>query len=105
MAAGPERQTDLDLLRQIADGNEQGMAAEGTRVTTTIPIGAVGNDRPILVVAERWYSRELLINLRTERHDPRTGDVIFQLTNIRRTEPQRSIFQVPAGYTIKNPSR
>jgi hypothetical protein len=78
-----------------------GLTAEGTRNTTTIPIGVIGNDRPIQTVVEHWYSAELQVNLRTERHDPRTGDVVFQLTNIRRGEPGRFLFEVPAGYTVK----
>ena len=77
------------------------ITAEGTRVTTTIPVDAIGNDRPIQVVSERWYSPELQVNLRTERHDPRTGDVVFQLTNIRRGEPARTLFEVPPGYVVK----
>jgi hypothetical protein len=79
----------------------QGLTAEGTRITTTIPVGAIGNDRPIQVVSERWYSPELQVNIYTERHDPRTGDVVFQLTNIRRIEPGKAVFDVPAGYVIK----
>jgi hypothetical protein len=79
----------------------EGLIAEGRRITTTIPIGAIGNDRPIQVVSERWYSPELQVNLRTERHDPRIGDVVFQLTNIRRGEPVRSLFEVPPGYSVK----
>jgi hypothetical protein len=79
----------------------EGMAAEGTRVTTTIPVETIGNDRPIQVVSERWYSPELQVNLRTERRDPRTGDVVFQLTNIRRGEPVRALFEVPSGYVVK----
>ena len=79
----------------------EGVMAEGTRVTTTIPVDTIGNDRPIQVVSERWYSPELQVNLRTERRDPRTGDVVFQLTNIRRTEPARTLFEAPAGYAVK----
>jgi hypothetical protein len=79
----------------------EGVTADGTRVTTTIPVDTIGNDRPIQVVSERWYSPELQVNLKTERRDPRTGDVVFQLTNLRRGEPARALFEVPAGYSVK----
>ncbi len=37
----------------------EGVEAEGTRTTFTIPAGEIGNERPIEVVNERWYSPEL----------------------------------------------
>src|SRR5260370_41005990 len=37
-----------------ADGT--GLKAEGTRITHTIPVGRIGNHRPIKIVFERWYS-------------------------------------------------
>jgi hypothetical protein len=37
----------------------------------------------------------------TRRSDPRSGETTYRLTNIDRSEPDRSLFEVPAGYTIK----
>src|SRR5262245_15000741 len=37
----------------------EGVEAEGTRTTITIPAGEIGNERPIEIVSERWYSPEL----------------------------------------------
>jgi len=37
----------------------QGVAAEGKRHTMTIPAGAEGNDQPMQIVDEQWYSSEL----------------------------------------------
>src|SRR5438552_6729937 len=36
----------------------EGVEAEGTRTILTIPAGEIGNERPIEVVNERWYSPE-----------------------------------------------
>lgn len=78
-----------------------GIAAQGTRTTHTIPAGAIGNQKPIVIVAERWYSNDLQTNVMTKRTDPRMGETtITQLTNIQRAEPDASLFQVPADYTI-----
>jgi hypothetical protein len=78
-----------------------GIAAQGTRTTHTIPAGTIGNQKPIVIVAERWYSTDLQTNVMTKRTDPRTGETtVTQLTNIQRTEPDASLFQVPADYTI-----
>jgi hypothetical protein len=32
--------------------------------------------------------------------DPREGDVVTQYTGIKRVEPDPSLFQMPAGYTL-----
>jgi len=65
------------------------------------PAGAIGNDRPIQISVERWYSRDLQMNVRIDRTDPRTGETVFQLTNIERQEPDAALFQVPSDYTVK----
>jgi len=83
----------------------EGVEAEGTRTTTTIPAGEIGNTLPIYVIDESWYSRELQVPVMTRHHDPRSGDNVFRLTNINRTEPPRSLFELPADYTILENSR
>lgn len=85
------------LGRQIIEGVE----AEGTRTTVTIPAGEIGNDRPIEVVNERWYSPELELVVMTRHSDPRSGETTYKLTNIIRTEPAKSLFEVPAGFNVK----
>jgi hypothetical protein len=78
----------------------EGVSCEGTRTVTTIPAGQIGNEQPIEIVSERWYSPELKIVVMTKRTDPRVGESIYRLTNIVRAEPDASLFQVPADYTI-----
>jgi len=85
-----------DLGKQTIEG----VIADGTRTTSTIDVGAIGNDRPIQIVTERWYSSELQMVLMTKTTDPRTGESAFSLTNVHRGEPGAYLFQVPAGYTI-----
>jgi len=79
----------------------EGVEAEGKRTTTTIPAGKIGNEQPIQIVSERWYSPELQTVVMTRRSDPRFGETTFRLTNINRGEPARSLFEVPADYTVK----
>jgi hypothetical protein len=80
----------------------EGVEAEGTRNTSTIPAGQIGNKLPIEIVDERWYSPELQTVVMTRHYDPRNGETIYRLTNIDRREPDRSLFEVPAGYTLKD---
>ena len=74
----------------------------GTRTTTTIPAGTIGNEQPILIVAEQWFSPDLKVLVMTKHSDPRTGETTYRLTNIVQTEPARSLFEVPADYTLKD---
>jgi len=78
----------------------EGVIADGKRVTTVLPAGAIGNQQPITVQTEQWFSPDLEILLMTRHSDPRTGDTAYTVTNILRAEPQASLFDVPADYTI-----
>ena len=79
----------------------EGVTAEGTRTTSTIPAGAIGNVMPIEVVSERWYSRELQMAVLITRKDPRSGDSVYRLRNIVRTEPPPDLFVVPSDYEVR----
>ena len=78
-----------------------GVSAEGTRITRTIPAGEIGNQKPIVITIEKWYSADLQQTVMTTRKDPRMGETVFQLSNIQRTEPAATLFQVPADYTVE----
>jgi hypothetical protein len=78
----------------------EGVNADGMREVSTIEAGAIGNDRPIQISTESWYSADLQMNVVTKHSDPRTGDESFRLTNISRAEPAAYLFQLPAGYQI-----
>lgn len=78
----------------------EGVEAEGTRTTITIPAGQIGNDLPLDTVSERWYSNELKTIVMTTRKDPRSGESTYKLTNLRRGEPGRQLFELPADYKV-----
>ncbi len=83
----------------------EGVNAKGHRETKTIAIGEIGNDRPIQIVSETWYSDDLQTVVYSKHSDPRVGESEYRLTNISRAEPARSLFEVPAGYTLKEEGR
>jgi hypothetical protein len=85
-----------DLGSQLTEG----ILANGTRITRTIPAGQIGNQQPIQVVDESWFSPELQIMIMTRHNDPREGETVYKLTKISRAEPDPSLFQVPQGYVI-----
>jgi hypothetical protein len=81
----------------------EGIQAEGTRTTTIIPAGDIGNERPITIVSERWYSPELKVLVMSRQSDPRFGDTTYRLTNITRVEPPSYLFEIPADFTVAEP--
>ena len=79
----------------------EGVNAVGTKTTITIPAGQIGNERAIEIVDERWFSPDLKTVVMTRHSDPRSGEVIYRLTNINRVEPDHSLFEVPSDYTLR----
>jgi TonB family protein len=98
---------EFDRIR--ADGKREslgkqmieGIECEGTRIVTTIPAGAIGNERPLETVREQWFAPELKMIILSKTTDPRFGESTYRLTNINRSEPDATLFQVPTDYTIK----
>jgi hypothetical protein len=76
------------------------VVAEGSRTTTTYPVGFEGNDRPIVVSMETWVSRELKLEVMRKFTDPHVGANLREMKNIRRAEPDAALFQVPSDFTI-----
>jgi hypothetical protein len=92
----PDQSNTEDLGSQTMEG----VVANGVRTTHTIPAGEIGNDRPITIVTEVWTSPDLKTVVYSKRSDPRMGEQTFRLTNIVRTEPNPSLFTVPADFKI-----
>lgn len=88
---------------QVANLSAQtvnGVTATGVRETRTIPAGQIGNAAAIQTVRETWMSTDLKVPVKTMISDPRSGTITTQLTNIVRAEPDASLFQAPADYTV-----
>ena len=83
----------------------EGVVADGTRTTITIPAGQLGNEQPLQTVIESWYSPDLQTVVYSKRDDPRNGETITRYTNISRGEPAHSLFEVPADYKISDSDR
>jgi hypothetical protein len=95
-------QSDLqETTESLGTQTINGVAAQGTRVTRTIPAGKIGNEKPIQIVTEKWVSPELQTTVMVKHSDPRNGTMVFQLQNISRAEPAATLFQVPSDYAVK----
>jgi hypothetical protein len=85
-----------DLGTQVING----VNCQGRRETVTIPVGAIGNDRPLEITSENWYSPELHAVVLRKHSDPRFGETVYRLTEIKLGEPDASLFQVPGDYKL-----
>ena len=98
------QEAELKAMQHKENLGEQvmeGVMAKGTRTTTVIPAAAIGNEQPITVTSEEWFSPELKVLVMTKHADPRSGETTYRLTGITRGEPDASLFELPAGVTIK----
>lgn len=99
-----QRKAKSDLDVQTEDLGKQtieGLVAQGTRRTRTIPAGKIGNEKSITIVSETWYSPDLQLVVMRKHSDPRFGETTYTLSNIQRKEPDASLFSVPSDYTIR----
>lgn len=95
-ASDAPRPTTETLGDQVFDG----IHATGTRMTTTIPAGKMGNEQPILVTSERWYSPELKVTIMTKHTDPWAGELKTEFRNVNTSEPDSSLFTLPSDYKV-----
>ncbi len=78
----------------------EGVEAQGSRTTHTIPAGEIGNEKPLEIVRERWYSTALQAVVMSRSSDPRMGETTYRLTNVQRNEPERALFEIPEDYRV-----
>ncbi len=97
-----QNKTDVqteDLGSQVMES----VTVQGKRITRTIPAGQIGNERPLQVVTESWYSPDLQAVVMSKTTDPRSGESVYKLTGVSRAEPDHSLFEVPPDYTVTEP--
>jgi hypothetical protein len=95
LAIGP---TGQGVTTTLGSKDFDRVRADGSRTTWTIAAGKIGNEKPIDVVSERWFAPDLLLVVSSRYFDPRRGETTYRLTNLKRGEPDASLFQVPADY-------
>ena len=87
--------------RDLPPREIDGIKATGQLRSYEIPAREVGNRNAIVVSDETWYAPELRITLSSKHSDPRTGDAVFRIENLKREEPAPALFVLPADYTVK----
>jgi hypothetical protein len=100
-APGSQDGNPLWELKHLGTKTIHGVVAEGIYATRVVPGGKEDTGQPVMITEERWYSRDLQITVLNIYNDPRDGSHTWEMTDLERTEPDPVLFQVPAGYDVK----
>lgn len=82
--------------------NIQGVTCVGKRQTITIPAGQVGNEKPIAIVTETWFSPDIDAVVQSTTTDPRFGQTTYTLSHLQLKDQPPALFALPAGYRMLN---
>lgn len=80
----------------------EGVKVEGKLTSYEIPAGEVGNAQVIVVSDEVWTSPELQLVVYSKHSDPRSGERIYRLTNLKRDDVAASLFAIPSDYKVRD---
>ena len=98
-ASAVKQSPNVDL-EDLGTQSMAGLETTGTRQTMVMEAGAIGNDRPITVTREFWYSPQLGVNVVSKLQDPRIGKQTFELSNVALGDPDSTLFQPPPNSHI-----
>jgi hypothetical protein len=87
-------------MRDLGKQSVAGLETIGTRETVVIEAGKIGNDSPIEVQREYWYSPQLGVNLISRLQDPRVGIQNFEVSDIALSEPDAKLFKVSSKMKV-----
>jgi len=100
----PMQDDKRDVAKEdLGTRNIEGVDCNGSRMTTTIPAGAIGNEKPILIVRETWYAPAIAAVVESTTEDPRFGKTTYHLTNVQLSEPSRTLFELPGDFKVSMP--
>ena len=102
-AFGDMKWSTKATTKDLGTKEMEGVKVHGKMRSYEIPAGEIGNRNPIVVNSESWYAPDLQVTVLTRHSDPRSGDRIYRLSNIKRDEPAASLFTLPTDYTVKDP--
>ena len=101
-AAGDGKWSAKAVSRELGTREFDGVKAEGRLRSYEIPAGEIGNRAPIVVADESWYAPDLQMTVYAKHSDPRSGEFVYRLENVKRGEPEAGLFAVPGDYQVRN---
>lgn len=100
--AGDAKWASKAVTRELGAREFDGVKAEGKLRSYEIPAGEIGNRAPIVVADESWHAPDLQMTVYAKHSDPRSGEFVYRLENLKRGEPEAALFAVPADYQVRD---
>ena len=89
--------TDQDL----GTSTMSGVTVRGLRRVRELPMQGTGpSAKPIRITDEYWYSEDLHLIMLEKHDDPRTGEQIVSIVDVKTAEPPAQIFEPPQNYRV-----
>lgn len=80
----------------------EGVSVEGVRYTNQTSSAGSNEQRSQLAVSEVWTSPELKVVVLSKVTEPENSERLVRLTHLKREVPDPQLFEVPAGYEVKD---
>ncbi|MBI5269088.1 MAG: hypothetical protein HY856_05370 [Burkholderiales bacterium] len=88
------------VVSALGNKDIDGVRAQGERTTWTIEAGKIGNEKPIQITREVWTAPDLQLTLMSRDMDPRRGEALYRLAQLKRGEPEAALMKVPSDYRV-----
>ena len=103
MAIGASQLTEASTsTTALGQKSINGVNTTGCRIVKTIPVGLLGNEKPITNTIEQWVSTDLGMIVQLSETSSIGGNVTVSLEQVVLSEPDASLFTTPANYTVHN---
>lgn len=103
MALGASQSTEASTsITSLGQKEINGLSATGSRIVRTIPVGVLGNEKPITNTVEQWVSADLGMVVQFTETSSVGGSVTVTLNQVVRAEPDPALFTVPSNYKVQN---
>lgn len=102
MALGASQSTEASTsTTSLGEKNINGLNATGSRIVRTLPIGVLGNEKPITSTVEQWVSADLGMIVQFTETSSVGGSVTVTFDQVVRAEPDPALFTVPTNYKVR----
>jgi hypothetical protein len=90
----------------LGEKSFDGLRAQGQRRQYTVPVGTIGNEKPIVLTVDQWFSPELSLVVARSGTSTLSGEFGMQIENLVRGEPNAALFVIPSDYSrVEVPQR
>jgi hypothetical protein len=84
----------------LGEKSIEGVHVLGMQQAYSVPVGKVGNQKPVTITVQQWSSPELGIIVDKMTTASTGGQSHYHLTQLIQAEPDPALFSVPASYKI-----